>query len=398
LESERFTESSISSMPMQMAVYLKEIMDLRTKLCKMKRMYDIQRLKCSKTKDHPPNNQSTERKKVRVVKGEDDPCSNFFKFTFVFKGVIFDSAEKAFQYFKALKGNCIGLCQKIQMAPNALAAKRLGRQIPGDTEDMAFEYDLMYEILAEKLKQCRSFRDALRDSIGSALLHSTYEGVDTWWTTGLNYWDADAHHRWLQRPSVGMNVFGDMLTHVREQLLPESAYETQVDVEERKDCAYILHDGERPPEPEPRRRAPMRPYGYYPRQDTRVCHYCSGARHIARYCRTKQQDESKTHGLEIEEIRDPIIRSRIVRWRQFQGLSRPSRTFNSNRYGQPPTAPPEPARVRHAESSTRGLSIDDLMEMEGTDDTASASPDSTRTVIQATSSRGMVIESSTSSV
>jgi ribA/ribD-fused uncharacterized protein len=392
-------------MPMQMAVYLKEIMDLRLQLCKVKRQYDTLRVKRSKTRDTQSHAQPSEPKKVRVVKGETDPCSNFYNFTFVFKGVIFDSAEKAFQYFKALKVNCIGLCRQIQIAPNALAAKRLGRQIPGETEDTEFEYDLMTEILAEKLKQCRSFRDELRASIGSALLHSTYEGVDTWWTTGLNFWDTDAHQRWMQRPSVGMNVFGVLLEHTRKQLLPESAYHTRVDVEERGNCAYILNDGEMPPPGEPVQKAPSRPYGYYPRGNARrldtqarVCHYCSGTRHIARYCRTKQQDEAKTQGMEIDQITDPVIRSRIKRWRIFQGLYRPSRTFNSTRFGQPPTMPPDTsATAPHAKSLNLGLSVDDLMDLDGDDSASVTSTQSRITVIEAGSSRGMVIEPSNSS-
>lgn len=158
--------------------------------------------------------------------------------------MIFDCAEKAYQYFKALNVKDYRLCELIQRARSPVDAKRLAKGIPGGSEIISFNYDLMREVLLAKTEQCRSFRDALRRTKDCDLLHSTYIGDDNFWTTGLDHRDMAAHYK----PYRGLNAHGGMLEYIREKILkPESEYETMVDVVRRDGYVFIRYDGERLP-------------------------------------------------------------------------------------------------------------------------------------------------------
>jgi ribA/ribD-fused uncharacterized protein len=320
---------------LQQAEYLREIKELRIKLCTITRRHDVMVLESklnatSKTPAPPPAPPPNQSEKVRIVKGKWDPMSNFYRFMFVFRGAIFDSAEKAFQYFKALKSSQFDLCRRIQNAHSALEAKRLSHEIDETSYSEDFEFDLMSEILQEKVRQCRSFRDDLRASSGSRILHSTYRDKDLYWATGLDFRDKQSHYG----PYSGYNVFGKQLEWVRKGLLDEKDYETMVDVREDGDFALILFDGEEsiykvsqkpkdrgsPPSSQPR-----------PVVRQRTCFYCHTPGHIMRDCRRKWNDERKRGRDSFDSIRDPVVRARMVRWRDEKKSGRQSMTFHRTR-------------------------------------------------------------------
>jgi ribA/ribD-fused uncharacterized protein len=229
--------------------------------------------KCRETATVPPSNakQSSPPQtgsmadiKIRIVKGTRDALSNFWAFTFVFRGIVFDSAEKAFQYFRAMRHKEFGVCRRILAAASPVEAKWIGGEITCKDEQFEDDFPLMVEIVQEKAKQCKSFRDELRKLRGTKILHSTYENADRRWTTGLYYKNLRAHYGNFD----GFNAFGYILEYVREQLAEESEYETEVNVVEKEGCVYIQYDGESVSEP-PRRQG---------------CYACGQFGHIARNC------------------------------------------------------------------------------------------------------------------
>jgi ribA/ribD-fused uncharacterized protein len=324
LEVERFQEAVVEYGHPEHRAYLREIKQLRIDLSETKKQRDTLRLKETTSKPAYAPAPAPSARPNRIVQGKDDPMSNFYRFMFVFRGVIFDCTEKAYQYFKAIKVKDYVLARRIQLAPTAAAAKKLAS---GIAEDIKFNFELMTEILDEKSKQCRSFRDELRKAAGKTIAHSTYaNSSDYWWTTGLNHWDHKAHMGEFQ----GFNVFGKMLETVRDQLKAENEYETHVGAYEEGKCAYVVYDGEEPigfrrTIPSQHRRGNSHPH-------VRRCYYCQRPGHSFRSCWTKERDEYYYNSENPNDIRDPIVRSRMKKWQTLHGglveeKSRDTRTF-----------------------------------------------------------------------
>ncbi len=140
--------------------------------------------------DQPTAAQSTSTpcdSNVRIVKGHDDPLSNFYPFDFTYEGVKFKSAEHAYLYSRATSQENAVLASRIHVSKNAFEAKQLSKQLkssPNKDDDV----DLMRTILLAKLHNCFTFRQSLRNSTGKRLAHSTYPS-DTFWGTGLHFMD-----------------------------------------------------------------------------------------------------------------------------------------------------------------------------------------------------------------
>jgi ribA/ribD-fused uncharacterized protein len=364
-ESERFREDILQACDQDTASYLREISSLRSALAESNKQRDKMRLAATASEPkQPPPPVSPRPEKVRIVKGEWDPLSNFYPFTFLFRDVIFSSSEKAYQYFKALRHRRLDLCQRIQDAKTALQAKWIGKEIP-DAGDEEFKIDLMAEILDEKSKQCRSFRDELRSSSGTQIMHSTYRDKDLLWTTGLDFRDRESHYG----PHKGHNLFGKQLEGVRSRLMDEKDYDTRVDVIEDGECALILFDGERPVA----RKAPPRPKGppqrrpqldYASQRRQRICYYCARPGHIARNCWTKRSDDAKCGGVSLDKIRDPIIRSRMRRWRDSTASTRPTMTFHRSHQPAITVSLASGSAASHAPQADASAFVDDLVRLD----------------------------------
>jgi ribA/ribD-fused uncharacterized protein len=174
-----------------------------------------------------------------IVKGKDDPRSNFYRFSFTYGHITYKSLEHAYQSIKASMCGYAALAWDIRMAPSPQIAKRLANRLPKiATKNL---HDLMFDLLKAKISQCYSFRQSLRATGTQRIFHSTYKDVDLYWCTGLRYDDIDGHKGEFD----GLNVFGQMLERIRDEyLLDEKNYETRVKFLEGSDFVILLHDGE----------------------------------------------------------------------------------------------------------------------------------------------------------
>jgi ribA/ribD-fused uncharacterized protein len=174
-----------------------------------------------------------------IVKGRQDPRSNFYMFTFTFNGVSYRSLEHAYQSLKAVICGDTSLAWRIRHAPSPQVAKKLADRLPRIA--MKSLHDLMFDLLKAKISQCYSFRQSLRKTGSNRIFHSTYKNVDLYWCTGLDYRDLDGHNGEYE----GLNVFGKMLEEIRDEyLLAEENYETSVRCLEADSFVVVLHDGE----------------------------------------------------------------------------------------------------------------------------------------------------------
>jgi ribA/ribD-fused uncharacterized protein len=174
-----------------------------------------------------------------IVKGRQDPRSNFYMFSFSYDGVNYRSLEHAYQSLKAIMCGEKSLAWRIRRAPSPQAAKKLADQLPRIA--MKKLHDLMFDLLKAKVSQCYSFRRSLRETGLRKIFHSTYKDVDLYWCTGLNFKDIEAH----KGDYDGLNVFGKMLEKIRdEHLQSEHEYETRMQCLETDRYVILLHDGE----------------------------------------------------------------------------------------------------------------------------------------------------------
>lgn len=145
-----------------------------------------------------------------IVKGANDPLSNFFTFRFLIDGIKFNSLEQAYQYFKAVKCFQFQLAQRILNARSSAECKKLAKflHLPS-----VVTHSLMSMLLREKYLQCSRFRHALRVSGDKELLHSTYPADRSPYCTGLHFRDIERHR---SRDFSGLNHFGRMLMNLRQ--------------------------------------------------------------------------------------------------------------------------------------------------------------------------------------
>jgi ribA/ribD-fused uncharacterized protein len=176
-----------------------------------------------------------------IVKGRQDPRSNFYQFCFTYNGVKYKSLEHAYQSLKALMcgAGFGGLAWQIRQASSPQAAKKIADRLPRIA--MKKLHDLMFDLLKAKLSQCYSFRKSLRSTGANKIFHSTYKDVDLYWCTGLDFRDIDGH----RGEYAGLNVFGQMLETIRDDyLLDEVNYETRTQYLEADNFVILLYDGE----------------------------------------------------------------------------------------------------------------------------------------------------------
>jgi ribA/ribD-fused uncharacterized protein len=176
-----------------------------------------------------------------IVKGRQDPRSNFYQFSFTYKGVKYKSLEHAYQSLKALMcgAGFGGLAWQIRQASSPQAAKKIADGLPRVATKKL--HDLMFDLLKSKLSQSYSFRRSLRATGSRKIFHSTYKDVDLYWCTGLDHRDIEGH----RGEYAGLNVFGQMLEAIRDDhLLDEVNYETRTTYLEAEHFVILLYDGE----------------------------------------------------------------------------------------------------------------------------------------------------------
>lgn len=197
------------------------------------------------------------RLKDTLSHGKDDPTSNFFMFDFHFENEQFKSTEHCYLSKICLPFDA-NLARQIKEAEHAGLAKELSKRIPKPppgSPEWENRVKLMRQILRSKLHQCKQFRDALRKSNGTRIVHSTYES-DKFWASGLHF------RAIIPRDLPGKNWFGVLLTEMRDTYLMDEP-------------RYRYTGG-------PSKQSSKRPWGSV------MCYHCGVPNHTANDCELKR--------------------------------------------------------------------------------------------------------------
>lgn len=130
---------------------------------------------------------------LTVVKGHEDPLSNFYQCKIWHRGVMHRSAEHLYHMIRANIQRNYKIFDDIKRALTALGAKRAAKYLANNVD---IDTDVMRFVLREKWRQCPVFRETLHKSGQTYLSHSTYPSDKTW-ATGLLFSDEDSHRHFV---------------------------------------------------------------------------------------------------------------------------------------------------------------------------------------------------------
>ena len=152
----------------------------------------------------------------RNVQGAGDVLSNFYPFTFSYKGIRFRSSEHAYQYEKAMFLGDRELAEEVYGSQHAGQAKRFGSQLTYKHSNRPIfqswemkKKDIMRWILWEKSQQCDLFRSELLKTQNRKLTHNIPHTKDRFWATKYNK---------AGKTFPGEDVFAKLLTEIRGKL------------------------------------------------------------------------------------------------------------------------------------------------------------------------------------
>ena len=152
----------------------------------------------------------------RNVQGAGDVLSNFYPFTFSYKGIRFRSSEHAYQYEKAMFLGDRELAEEVYGSQHAGQAKRFGSQLTYKHSNRPVfqlwemkKKDIMRGILWEKSQQCDLFRSELLKTQNRKLTHNIPHTKDRFWTTQYSK---------AGKTFPGEDVFAKLLTEIRGKL------------------------------------------------------------------------------------------------------------------------------------------------------------------------------------
>lgn len=165
-----------------------------------------------------PPNLSVAKAKTRddgediYFQGEESAFSNFYPAKFADEnGLIFYSAEQAYQHAKAKFHGKNLIANKILCTRNPRDIKRLSKQIPNNKDWVDKEQETMKAIIKRKFQQNPSLADQLIDTQNKQLHEAT---SDPKWGIGAELASrALANTTW-----TGQDVLGNLLEQVREEL------------------------------------------------------------------------------------------------------------------------------------------------------------------------------------
>ena len=128
--------------------------------------------------------------------------SNFFESKLKIEGLLFKSAEHAYQHKKAVFHNRSDVARCVLRSRTPHQAKQMARDIVQCDAWHDCKTKLMTEILTEKAKQCHVFRKALENTGNKQLIHNTE--TDSFWGCGEDF--------------LGLNTLGGILEDLRQRL------------------------------------------------------------------------------------------------------------------------------------------------------------------------------------
>ena len=136
--------------------------------------------------------------------------SNFYPCSIVINGVIFPSAEHAFQAYKCQNPEDF---ERILSAKTPSEAKRLGRRVVLRSDWDRVKDSIMHDIVRAKFTQNSDLLHKLRKTYPFVLVEGNMWG-DTYWGVDLRRPDRNAKYGF-----VGQNRLGEILMTVRQELV-----------------------------------------------------------------------------------------------------------------------------------------------------------------------------------
>ena len=128
--------------------------------------------------------------------------SNFFQHKMLYDGVLFQSAEHAYQHKKALFHGRREIATRVLRSRTPHLAKQVAKNIMQCKAWHDCKADIMTDILEEKAKQCPVFHKALQNTGTKHLVHNTE--TDSFWGCGEDF--------------KGLNMLGSLLEDLRQRL------------------------------------------------------------------------------------------------------------------------------------------------------------------------------------
>ncbi len=150
---------------------------------------------------------------VRTVYGHKDPISNHYLCDIRVLGQNFASAEHGYMHTQAINAKRADLAKKIMDAKYAHTVKNISQMIPFNAAWEEKKEGIMEKILRAKKDQVPTFREALHESEGKALVGAV--NGDFFWGSGMN---ALSTQTTKQEYWPGKNALGKILETLRAEM------------------------------------------------------------------------------------------------------------------------------------------------------------------------------------
>lgn len=155
------------------------------------------------------DSRTTRKNGVLAFQSPHSPLSNLFVAPIKNNGIVYPSAEHAFQHEKAIFCNDLALAQAILRDPCPFEAMATGKRVAINKEWQSIQLVIMEKILRLKLEQVPAFANELKASEDHYLVENTRS---PFWGSGAPFNSPSIFCR--QFP--GQNCLGKLLVHIRD--------------------------------------------------------------------------------------------------------------------------------------------------------------------------------------
>lgn len=164
---------------------------------------------CIDKKIHDAIRPMAHKNGVLAFQSPHSPLSNLFVAPIKNNGIVYPSAEHAFQHEKAIFCNDLALAQAILRDPCPFEAMATGKRVATNKEWQSIQLTVMEKILRLKLEQVPAFVNELKASENHYLVENTRS---PYWGSGTPFNSPSIFCR--QFP--GQNRLGKLLVHIRD--------------------------------------------------------------------------------------------------------------------------------------------------------------------------------------